>query len=263
MRDARTTKRLGHVLQLVRGEPGQRDSREREGVNPQVAYVVAARYALDERAVKRGVMREDGSPRDKVRKLGHGLAWRRRIRNVKVGDVRQRLDVLGYGHSRIDERPKRVDDLATAQASGGNLRQLALGERQARRLGVENHDVILDQAELLRLCSLGKRAVRRLHLRRRVGQENLPQIVPLSFDGLTHCHELLLLAIQAALVVFPVGATGAALQSKLDELATQLRKSHSRAACRVGQQGLRRHARDDVRLDDVGDAIRVNHEVAA
>ena len=224
---------------------------------------MAAGHALDERAIKRGVVREDGSARDKVRKLGHDLAWRWRIRDVKVGDVCQYLDVLGYGHSRIDERPKRVDDLATAQTRGGDLCQLALGERQTRRLGVENHDVILNQAKLLRLCSLGKRAVCRLHLRRRVGQENLPQVVPLSFDGLAHCHELLLLAIQAALVVFPVGATGAALQSKLNQLATQLRKSHSCATGRIREQRLRRHAGDDVRLDDVGDAIRVDHEVAA
>ena len=110
-------------------------------------------------------------------KLGHGLAGRGRVRHVEVGDVRERLDVLWDWLPRVHERAERVDDLAAAQAGGGNLGQLALGERQTRRLGVEHHDIVLYQAKVLRASALGQRAVTSLDLLGRVGQQDLAQQV--------------------------------------------------------------------------------------
>ena len=173
VRDARAAKGVGHVLEAVSREPGQRDSREGQGIHPQVAHLTPAGHALDERPVERGVVGKHRRPAHEPGQLRHGILRRWRVCDVRVADVRERDDVLGDGHARVHEGAEPVRDRAAAQARGGNLGQLAVRERQARRLGVEDDDIVLKQAKLLRLRPLGEPPVPLGHRLRRVRQKNV------------------------------------------------------------------------------------------
>ena len=65
--------------------------------------------------------------------------------------MRQGHDVRGDGHPGIHKRAESVDNLAATQAGGCDLGELARGEREARRLRVENDHVVLEQAKVLSL----------------------------------------------------------------------------------------------------------------
>ena len=173
MRDARATKGVSHVLEAVGREPGQRDSREGQGVHPQVAHLTPAGHAFDERSVERGVVGKHGRPAHELGQLGHGVLRRWRVRDIRIGDVRERDDVLRDGHAGVHEGAKPVRDRAATQARSGDLGQLTVRERQARRFGVEDDDIVLKQAKLLRLRPLGEPPVPLGHRLRRVRQKNV------------------------------------------------------------------------------------------
>ena len=115
---------------------------EREGVDPHLAHLAAARHALDEGAVKGRVVRQDWRAAHELRKLRHSLGGRGGACDIGVSDVRERHDVLRDRHAGVHEGAEGVHYLAAAQARRGDLGQLAVGERESRRLGVEDHDVI-------------------------------------------------------------------------------------------------------------------------
>ena len=133
---------LGHVLQAMRRQARQGYAGEGEGVYPHLAHFAAARHALDEGAVEGGVVRQDRRAAHELRKLRHGLGGRRGTRDVGVGDVRERHDVLRNRHAGVHEGAEGIHYLAAAQARRGDLGQLTVGERKSRRLGIEDHDVI-------------------------------------------------------------------------------------------------------------------------
>ena len=148
-----------HVREAVRQEARQRDAREREAVDPDVRDLAAARDALDEGAVERGVVGQDGRAADELGEGGDGLGGRGGARHVDVVDVGEERDLGRNGPTRVDEGLEALDHVTAAQARSGDLDELAVLEREARGLRVEDDDVLLERAERAREGALREGAV--------------------------------------------------------------------------------------------------------
>ncbi len=192
MRDRGTAKGLGHRLQAVRRQPGQRDSRQSQGIDPDVAHVVAAGHRLDKGAVEGRVVRQHGRAAHKVDQRGHGLLGVGRVHHVEVCDRGQLGDLGRDGPARVHEGLKTVDDLASTQAGGRDLDQGAVLERQAGRLGVQDHHVVLKQAKVLLSGSFGQREVLLGHSSGSTGQHKVLEegAAHLVVRNLFNCHRI-------------------------------------------------------------------------
>ena len=157
--DGGASKEVGHETQLMGRQTGQGDTRERKRVDPDVAHVDAALDRLDERAVERRVVRDDGASAHKIRECGNGVHGRGRVGDVGVRDARELSDLRRDQTGRVDERVKTVHDLAPRKSGRRDLDKLVILDREPRGLGVENDDILFDQAEFPRFRTLGERRI--------------------------------------------------------------------------------------------------------
>ena len=165
-----TSKGLGHVGQAMRRESRKGEAGEGECVDPQVADLAAARYLLHERTVKERVVRHHRRAGHEIRKTRHRLLGRRRICHIDRPYARELLN-LGRNHpAGVDEGTIAVDDLLTADARRSDLYQRAVPEGEACRLGVEEHHVLLERPEVMRLGALGEGEVALLNVLRGTGE---------------------------------------------------------------------------------------------
>ena len=129
MRHGVAAKCLGHILELVRHEPGQGDAREGEGVDPHVANLSPAGNAFDEGPVAGRVVSKHGCATNELRQTCDRFFWRRGIGDISIRNVRQRRDVLWYRHAWVYEGAEGLHHFPPTQAGCGNLRKLAIRER--------------------------------------------------------------------------------------------------------------------------------------
>ena len=160
----RAAKGLGHVGEAMGREARQRDSRERQGVDPSVAHVGAARDRLDEGAVERGVVRQHGAARHKVGERRNGRPGVGGAHDVDAADARELFYLGRDGAARVNEGLEAVHDLTGTHARGRDLYELAVLEGEAGGLGVEHHHVLLERPKVGGGGTLGEAEVARPHL---------------------------------------------------------------------------------------------------
>ena len=102
----------------------------------------------DEGAVKGGVVREHGVAAHEFRERGDGVPGVGRVGDHRVGDVRELGDLGRDELLGVHEGVEALHDVAPRDACRRDLDELAVAERQTRRLGVEHDDVLLEQAEV-------------------------------------------------------------------------------------------------------------------
>ena len=241
---SRAPEGLRHVRKAVRGEPRQRDARERESVYPCVGHLGAARDRLDEGAVEGRVVCKHGRARNELRKTGHGVPCTRCVRDVTVGYARELGDLLRNGSRGVHERLIARHNLAPGEAGGGYLDELAVLERESRGLGVEHHDVLLERTEPPAPGALGKAQVALPHVLGRPREDDF-----LEGGAVVLCHQLI--------AILP------ALERVLDEPRAQLGKLDAAVAGGVRKQALRRHAGNRVGLQNHGLPIGGHNEVTS
>ena len=167
VRDGSTAEKLGHERELVRGETGQGDARERKRIDPDIAHLHAALHGLDERAVERRVVCNDWAAADKIPQCRNSLDSRGSVGHIRIGDTRQFCYFCRYKTCWVHKGVECVNNLAPTQASGRDLDQLAILEREPRRLRVEHDHVVLDQRKIPRLRAFLERRIRLDHECRR------------------------------------------------------------------------------------------------
>ena len=104
-------------------------------------------------------MRDDRAATDKIGESSHGVNGRRGISHIGVRNARE-LGNLGRNQLLgMHECIETVNDLAARKAGRGNLNQLIVLHRKTRGLGIEDDDILFDEAERLRLSALGERGI--------------------------------------------------------------------------------------------------------
>ena len=155
VRDGTAPEQFGQIRQLVRRQARKRDARQGKRIDPHVADANASLDRLDERAVERGVMRDNGATADKILEQGDRLLRRRRVSDIGIRNARQTDDLVGNRNARMHEGVEPVDDFPAPQTGRGDLDKPVVLHRKTRGLGIEDDHVLLDQAERTRLCALG------------------------------------------------------------------------------------------------------------
>ena len=95
-------------------------------------------------------MRKDRRAGNKLGQRENGLLGRGGVRDVYVRYVRKSSYFLRYRSVGVHEGLEAIHDFPSAQARCRNLDEVAVFEREPRRLGVKNDDVFLKRAEICR-----------------------------------------------------------------------------------------------------------------
>ena len=90
------------------------------------------------------------------REGGDGVTGARSVADVGVGYARELGDLGGDGPAGMHEGLEALPDLAAAEQRRGDLYEVAVLEGEARRLGVEHHDLVLEGTEVERASALGQ-----------------------------------------------------------------------------------------------------------
>jgi len=104
-------------------------------------------------------MRDEVAITCKLRKRRDSFAWGGGTDNVCLGNARELGDFGWNGAPRVYEGLERIDGFAPTHADGGNLEQRAAGGVESRGLGIEYDDLVLDEAKLKLVGSLGELTV--------------------------------------------------------------------------------------------------------
>ena len=202
---------------------------------------------LDEGTVKRRVVCEDRRPAHELRQTCDCLPGGWGIRHIRIADVRQPLDL---GRNRLrwpHEGLESVHHLAPAQSGRGDLYELAPLEREPRRLGVQDDDILLQEVKA--------------PLPRPVGKGKVPLANRLGHSGQND-------GLQRHLVgdtgVGPLCHSGNPLifQRPLHEALAQLRELYAGVTSGIGNEAPLGHAGDGVDLQDDGRSVLLHDEVA-
>ena len=143
----------------MRRQARKRDTRQRQRIDPDIADVDAALDRLDKRTVEGGIMRDYRAAADKIGKSSHGLDSRRGIGHIGVRDAREFGNLCRNQLLGMYECIETVDDLAARESGRRDLDKLVVLYRKTRGLGIEDDNVLFDEAERLRLSALGERGI--------------------------------------------------------------------------------------------------------
>ena len=144
----------------MRFHAGKRDSRKIERIDPGILQQgITAGMTRGERTIELCVMRDHLRIANEFHKLGQRIGGKRSIGHISIVDIGQVRDIFRNGLSRVHERDEPFDYFALFHASCSDLRQLIMVEREAGGLGVQNHDVMVEIAEIHRRCDFGKRRI--------------------------------------------------------------------------------------------------------
>ena len=116
-------------------------------------------HGLHESPVEGRVVCQHGHTTHKVGQLGHGILGAGRVLHVAVGYAGEPHNLRRDGDAGMDEGVHGIGHFAARQAGGAYLYEVAVAEGEARGLGIEHHDVLLQEAEVLRARPLGQRQV--------------------------------------------------------------------------------------------------------
>ena len=131
-------------------------------------------------AIEASIVGYDNRVPDKFHQPRQGLGGQRGVDHIAVMDISQMRHILRDGFPRVHEGDVPVNDLAALHASGGDLSQLVVIQREARGLGVQNHNVSIKGAEMPRSGANGQRLITLDHiLRGTIGDE----VLQLSLNG--------------------------------------------------------------------------------
>ena len=148
------------IEQAMRFHAGKRDSRKIERIDPGILQQgITAGMTRGERTIELCVMRDHLRIANEFHKLGQCVGGKRSIGHIAIVDIGQVRDIFRNGLSRVHERDEPFDYFALFHASCSDLRQLIMVEREAGGLGVQNHDVMVEIAEIHRRCDFGKRRI--------------------------------------------------------------------------------------------------------
>ena len=104
-------------------------------------------------------MRNHRAATDKFGESGHGLDGRWGICHIGICNARE-LDYLGGNQLLgMHEGIEAVDDLTARKTGRRDLDQLIVLHRKTRGLGIEDDDVLFDEAKRLGFGALGKRGI--------------------------------------------------------------------------------------------------------
>ena len=240
VRHGSAPKQLGHVGELVGYQTRQRDARQGQRVDPDVAHAHAALYRLDKGTVERRVVGDNGAAPHKLLEGGHGFLSRRGLHHVCIGNAGQLCDFGRNGHTGVHKRVEAVDDFASTKAGRRDLDQAVVLQRQPGGLGVEDDDIVFNQAKRPRLRPLGKRRVRLDYTGRGARQH-----------GFVNLHEY---CCSSSLF-------GGSLERHLDQARTDVAKGHVCVDNLVWIQRGGRHAGNGIGLKD--DRALVGHDKIA
>ena len=159
MRRERGAERLHQIEQTMRLQTRECDARKVERIDPRVLQQrVATGMPGGERAVELGIVRDDFRVPHEFHQFRQGLGWKWRIRHILVVDIGQVGDVFRDRLSRVHERDEPVDDPPLLHASGSDLRQLVVIERESCCLGVDDHDIAIKIPEIASAAIAGSEA---------------------------------------------------------------------------------------------------------
>ena len=243
--------RLGHVGEPVGRETRKGDARERKRVNPGVGHLAPTSNRLDEGAVERGVVCEHGHAADELRESRYGVLWIRCICDVEVRDAGETRNGVGYRSPGVHEGLVARRHGPARESRRRYLDELAVLEGEARGLGVEDHDVVLEQTEVGRPRPLRKRQVFDPHALGRPWQQERLEL------GLVVAHLCGAAVGHGLPEVFRV-----LFERVLDEARAELGELDAAMAGGVGQEAGRRHAGNGVGLKRDGLALVRDDEIS-
>jgi hypothetical protein len=154
---------LAQVREPMRAQARQADAHDLQRVDPAAAKRMAARDALEERAVEARAVRDDISPADEVDQPRHDALHARLTGKHLRRDPGELGDLEGDWHERIDERLKRVHHLWPTHDRGRDFDDVVAFAVVTGGLDVDDRDLVLE-AEQRRPGTLSERLVGRDHV---------------------------------------------------------------------------------------------------
>ena len=160
MRGNRRTKGANQVDKPMGFQAGESNTSKVQGIEPSVLKQgVSAWMPRSKGAIKGSVMGYKLRPTNKFDKLSKRFFWRRSVGNILIVNIGQVRNIFRDRLPGVYERHKPIDYLTLIHASGRNLRQLIVIERETSCLSVYNHDIAIEFTIIALFRSISKRCI--------------------------------------------------------------------------------------------------------